>query len=81
VQRREIVVDEAAERHLHGNISDLLPEPRASARGRGTRREVAPFPSRTDAQEWAMVGVTPMIGQNDLGSEVFTTADARQFTG
>jgi len=38
------------------------------------------YPSRTDAQLWAMVGVTPMIGQNDVGGEVFTTADARQLT-
>jgi hypothetical protein len=38
------------------------------------------YPARADAQLWAMVGVTPMIGQNDVGGEVFTTADARQLT-
>jgi hypothetical protein len=38
------------------------------------------YPSLADAQLWAMVGVTPMIGQNDLQGEVFTTADARQLT-
>jgi len=38
------------------------------------------YPTRTDTQLWAMVGVTPMIGQNDIQGEVFTTADARQLT-
>jgi hypothetical protein len=38
------------------------------------------FPAKTDAQLWAMVGVTPMIGQNDVGGEVFTTSDAGQLT-
>jgi hypothetical protein len=38
------------------------------------------YPSRTDTQLWAMVGVTPMIGQNDIAGEVFTVADARQLT-
>jgi hypothetical protein len=38
------------------------------------------YPAKPDAQLWAMVGVTPMIGQNDVGGEVFTTADARQLT-
>ena len=32
--------------------------------------------SLTDAQAWAMVGVTPMIGQNDESDEVFGLADA-----
>ncbi|ACU54908.1 cellulose-binding family II [Acidimicrobium ferrooxidans DSM 10331] len=30
------------------------------------------------AQLWQMVGVTPMIGQNDLSGEIFTTQDAQQ---
>ena len=34
------------------------------------------YPSKTAAQLWAMVGVTPMIGINDDNQEVFTTADA-----
>ncbi|MDQ4133039.1 MAG: hypothetical protein M3179_07505 [Actinomycetota bacterium] len=38
------------------------------------------YPARTDAQLWAMVGITPMIGQNDIAGEVFTLADARQVT-
>jgi len=38
------------------------------------------YPTKTDAQLWAMVGVTPMIGQNDIAGEVFTTADATQLT-
>ncbi|MFE0463379.1 cellulose binding domain-containing protein [Kitasatospora sp. NPDC058965] len=31
-----------------------------------------------DADAWAKVAVTPMIGVNDVASEVFTVADARQ---
>ncbi len=34
------------------------------------------YPGKSDAQLWAMVGVTPMIGINDDNQEVFTTADA-----
>jgi hypothetical protein len=36
------------------------------------------YPSKTDAQIWNMVGLTPMIGQNDNPSEVFTQSDMRQ---
>jgi len=32
----------------------------------------------TDAQAWGLVGATPMIGQNDIPSEVFTLDDAAQ---
>ncbi|TCJ35056.1 cellulose binding domain-containing protein [Parafrankia sp. BMG5.11] len=32
----------------------------------------------SDAQAWRRVAVTPMIGVNDVASEVFTLADARQ---
>jgi hypothetical protein len=35
-------------------------------------------PTPTDAQLWQMVGVTPMIGRNDVTSEVFDQAAARQ---
>ncbi|MFN3217400.1 MAG: chitinase [Acidimicrobiales bacterium] len=31
----------------------------------------------TDAQLWSMIGATPMIGQNDVPTEVVTTDDAR----
>lgn len=31
----------------------------------------------TDAQVWARIGATPMIGQNDVDGEVFTLDDAR----
>ncbi len=34
------------------------------------------YPRDTNAQLWAMVGVTPMIGINDDNKEIFTTADA-----
>lgn len=35
-------------------------------------------PDPTNAQLWQMVGVTPMIGMNDLTDEVFTLAAAQQ---
>ncbi len=35
------------------------------------------YPSKTDAQVWKMVGVTPMLGQNDDG-RIYNQADARQ---
>ena len=35
------------------------------------------YPGRTDAQLWKMVGVTPMLGQNDDG-HIYDQADARQ---
>jgi chitinase len=34
------------------------------------------FPNRTPAQRWAMIGLTPMIGENDDPQEVFRLADA-----
>jgi hypothetical protein len=49
--------------------------------GTSTRNQLATlYPAKTDAQLWAMVGVTPMIGQNDIAGEVFTTTDATQLT-
>lgn len=35
------------------------------------------YPGKSDAQVWAMVGVTPMLGQNDDG-HVYDQSDARQ---
>ncbi|MFR0357223.1 cellulose binding domain-containing protein [Streptomyces sediminimaris] len=35
------------------------------------------YPGRTDAQVWGMVGVTPMLGQNDDG-HLYDQSDARQ---
>jgi len=35
------------------------------------------YPGKTDAQLWSMVGVTPMLGQNDDG-HLYDQADARQ---
>lgn len=31
---------------------------------------------KTDLELWSMIGATPMIGQNDVASDVFTTGDA-----
>ncbi len=38
------------------------------------------FGGRSDAQLWAMIGITPMIGVNDVQSEVFRQSDAQQVT-
>jgi hypothetical protein len=38
------------------------------------------YPTRTDAQIWAMVDVTPMIGINDDTAEVFGLLDAQKLT-
>jgi hypothetical protein len=38
------------------------------------------YPGLSDAQVWKMVGVTPMLGQNDDG-HVYDQADARQLVG
>jgi hypothetical protein len=35
------------------------------------------YPAKTDAQVWKMVGVTPMLGQNDDG-RIYDQGDARQ---
>jgi chitinase len=37
--------------------------------------------TKTDAQLWQMVGVTPMIGMNDVQGETFTLADAQSLLG
>ena len=43
--------------------------------------QLAPiYPNKTNAQLWAMLGITPMIGVNDVAGEVFTTADAVTIT-
>ena len=36
------------------------------------------FPSKSSSQLWSMVGITPMIGQNDSGGEVFNLSNASQ---
>lgn len=36
------------------------------------------YPQETPAQLWAMVGITPLLGQNDIPDEVFTLNDADQ---
>jgi hypothetical protein len=44
-----------------------------------TRAQVASvWTNLTTAQTWAMIGVTPMLGQNDNASEVFGVSDAQQ---
>jgi hypothetical protein len=36
------------------------------------------YPKDSTTELWAMVGITPLIGQNDTAGEVFTLADAGQ---
>ena len=36
------------------------------------------FPSKTSSQIWSMVGITPMIGQNDSPGEIFSLSNASQ---
>lgn len=36
------------------------------------------FPSKTDSQLHAMIGITPMIGINDINTEIFTEQNAQQ---
>ncbi len=46
--------------------------------GQSTRDQLkALYPAKTDAQLWAMTGVTPMLGQNDDG-QIYNQAAARQ---
>jgi len=35
------------------------------------------LPSLSESAAWAKIGITPMIGQNDVSSEIFTLADAK----
>lgn len=39
------------------------------------------YSDKTDAQLWSMVGITPMIGQNDNQQEIFTIQDANELEG
>ena len=36
------------------------------------------YPGKTDAQLWKMVGITPMIGRNDIATELFYLPDMTQ---
>ncbi len=36
------------------------------------------FPAKSSSQLWSMVGITPMIGQNDSPGEVFSLSNAQQ---
>jgi hypothetical protein len=36
------------------------------------------FPSKSSSQLWTMVGITPMIGQNDSAGEIFSLSNAQQ---
>jgi hypothetical protein len=38
------------------------------------------YPEKTDEELWGMIGLTPMIGLNDVHPEIFTLEDAQQIT-
>ena len=62
----------------YGDASTTMGQ-RAINGATGTFNQIRPiFTGKTDAQLWAMIGVTPMIGVNDTQSEVFRQADATQ---
>ena len=60
----------------YGDASTTMGQ-RAINGATGTFNQIkAIFTGKTDAQLWAMIGVTPMIGVNDTTCENFTTANA-----
>ncbi|MDP9124828.1 MAG: RICIN domain-containing protein [Pseudomonadota bacterium] len=64
----------------YGSASSAMGDLAISA-ANGTFNQIkGVFTGKTDAQLWAMIGVTPMIGVNDTQSEVFTVADASKLT-
>ena len=64
----------------YGDASTAMGQ-RAISAATATFNQIKPiFAGKTDAQLWAMIGVTPMIGVNDTQSEVFRQADASQLT-
>jgi len=64
----------------YGDASSAMGQ-RAINAATATFNQIKPiFPGKTDAQLWAMIGVTPMIGVNDTTSEVFRQSDATQLT-
>jgi len=59
-----------------GTDGDRMAENAKDAATATFRQLHAIFPNRTPAERWAMIGLTPMIGQNDVAGEVFTLDDA-----
>jgi chitinase len=64
----------------YGDASSAMGQ-RAINAATATFNQIKPiFSGKSDAQLWAMIGVTPMIGVNDTTSEVFRQSDAMQLT-
>jgi hypothetical protein len=64
-----------------GNVGGRAMGAVAVSSAQGTQKQLKSiFTGRTDAQLWAMIGITPMIGQNDDSAEVFKPADATTIT-
>lgn len=64
----------AAER----SMGDLAIQVAADVRDQVSQVYAAADRRLTDAESWSRVGVTPMIGQNDVVGEVFTLAEAEE---
>jgi chitinase len=52
----------------------------AIASANGTFSQLKSLYGLSDAQTWAMIGITPMIGYNDDSAEIFKPADATNVT-
>ena len=64
-----------------GNVGGRAMGAVAVSSTQGTEKQLKSiFTGRTDAQLYAMIGITPMIGQNDDSAEVFKPADATTIT-
>ena len=62
----------------YGQASNQMGTDAISAATASFNQVKALYPSKTDAQVWAMIGITPMIGANDESDETFTLSDAQQ---
>lgn len=59
-----------------GADGDQMAQNARNAAAATFRQLHAIYPAKTAAQRWAMIGLTPMIGENDVPGEVFTLDDA-----
>jgi chitinase len=64
-----------------GNVQGQTMGSVAVSSATGTEQQLKSiWPGKTDAQLWAMIGITPMIGINDDPAEIFQPSDATTIT-
>ncbi len=63
-----------------GTAPDQMGEHAISAAEAAHEQLAALYPDKSDAELWAMIGITPMIGLNDVDPEEFTLEDAAMVT-